>query len=149
MTFLEKLNSDLKEAMKAKAEVKMNCIRQIKTAVMNKEVAKKDNEILSDDEVMGVIASLAKAHVESIDSFKKGNREDLVGKEEEELAILQAYLPAQLSENELRIIVEAAVKESGASAIKETGKVMGIIMPKVKGKADGARINAVIREFLK
>jgi len=147
MTFLEKLNSDLKEAMKAKAEVKMNCIRQIKTAVMNKEVAKK--EILSDDEVLGVIASLAKAHVESIDSFKKGNREDLVGKEEAELAILQAYLPAQLSENELRIIVEAAVKESGASAIKETGKVMALIMPKVKGKADGGRINAIVREFLK
>lgn len=147
MTFPEKLNSDLKEAMKAKDEVRMNCIRQIKTAVMNKEVAKKKD--LSDDEIMEVIASVAKSHVESIDSFKKGNRLDLVGKEEAELAILKAYLPEQLSDEELRIIVEAAVKESGASAIKETGKVMGLIMPKVKGKADGGRINAIVREFLK
>jgi uncharacterized protein YqeY len=147
MTFLEKLNSDLKEAMKARDEVRMNCIRQVKASVMNKEVAKK--KTLSDDEVMEVIASLAKAHVESIDSFKKGNRPDLVGKEEAELAILKAYLPEQLSDEELRIIVEAAVKESGASAIKETGKVMGLIMPKVKGKADGGRINAIVREFLK
>lgn len=147
MTFPEKLNSDLKEAMKAKDEVRMNCIRQIKTAVMNKEVAKKKD--LSDDEIMEVIASVVKSHVESIDSFKKGNRLDLVGKEEAELAILKAYLPEQLSDAELRIIVEAAVKESGASAIKETGKVMGLIMPKVKGKADGGRINAIVREFLK
>jgi len=147
MTFLEKLNSDLKEAMKARDEVRMNCIRQVKATVMNREVAKK--KTLSDDEVMEVIASLAKAHVESIDSFKKGNRPDLVGKEEAELAILKAYMPEQLSDEELRIIVEAAVKESGASAIKETGKVMGLIMPKVKGKADGGRINAIVREFLK
>src|ERR1035437_887861 len=147
MTFLEKLNSDLKEAMKARDEVRMNCIRQVKASVMNKEVAKK--KTLSDDEVMEVIASLAKAHVESIDSFKKGNRPDLVGKEEAELAILKAYLPEQLSDEELRMIVEAAVKEFGASAIKETGKVMGLIMPKVKGKADGGRINAIVREFLK
>lgn len=147
MTFLEKLNSDLKEAMKAKDGVRMNCIRQVKTSVMNREVAKK--KTLSDDEVMEVIASLAKAHVESIDSFTKGNRPDLVGKEEAELAILRAYMPEQLSDEELRIIVEAAVKQSGASAIKETGKVMGLIMPRVKGKADGGRINTLVREFLK
>ena len=147
MTFLEKLNSDLKEAMKAKDEVRMNCIRQVKAAVMNKEVAKK--KVLSDDEVMEVIASLVKSHVESIDSFKKGNRLDLVGKEESELAILKAYLPEQLSDEELRSIVEAAVKTSGASAIKETGRVMQLIMPQVKGRADGARINLIVREFLK
>lgn len=147
MTFLEKLNSDLKEAMKAKDEVRMNCIRQVKTAVMNREVAKKIT--LNDEQVMEVIASVVKSHVESIDSFKKGNREDLVVKEEAELAILKAYLPEQLSDEELRIIVEAAVKTSGASAIKETGKVMALIMPQVKGKADGGRINAIVREFLK
>ena len=147
MTFLEKLNSDLKDAMKAKDEVRMNCIRQVKTAVMNREVAKKIT--LNDEQVMEVIASVVKSHVESIDSFKKGNREDLVVKEEAELAILKAYLPEQLSDEELRIIVEAAVKTSGASAIKETGKVMALIMPQVKGKADGGRINAIVREFLK
>jgi uncharacterized protein YqeY len=147
MTFLEKLNSDLKEAMKAKDEVRMNCIRQVKTAVMNREVAKKIT--LNDEQVMEVIASVVKSHVESIDSFKKGNREDLVVKEEAELAVLKAYLPEQLSDEELRIIVEAAVKTSGASAIKETGKVMALIMPQVKGKADGGRINAIVREFLK
>ena len=147
MTLIEKINSDLKEAMKAKAQVKMDCLRQIKTEVMKKEVA--SNKTLSDDEVLGVISSLTKSHVDSIESFKKGGREDLVPKEEQELSILKAYLPEQLPDEELRKIVGEAVQTAAASTLKEIGKVMAIVMPKVKGKADGARINAIAKEFLK
>ncbi|MGD0565711.1 MAG: GatB/YqeY domain-containing protein [Candidatus Goldiibacteriota bacterium] len=147
MTLLEKINSDLKEAMKAKAQVKMDCLRQIKTEVMKKEVA--GNKTLSDDEVLAVISSLTKSHVDSIESFKKGGREDLVPKEEQELSILKAYLPEQLPDEELRKIVGEAVQTAAASTLKEIGKVMAIVMPRVKGKADGARINAIVKEFLK
>ncbi len=147
MTQLEKINSDLKEAMKAKDETRMNCLRQIKTEVMKKEVAKKKD--LSDTEVIDVIASLAKSHVESIESFRKGGREDLIAKEELEMAILKAYLPEQLSDAELKTIVEEAVKSTAASTIKEMGKVMAVVMPKVKGRADGGRINNILKEMLK
>ena len=147
MTLIEKINSDLKEAMKAKAQVKMDCLRQIKTEVMKKEVALK--KTLSDAEVLSVISSLTKSHVDSIESFKKGGREDLVPKEEQELSILKAYLPEQLPDEELRKIVGEAVQTAAASTLKEIGKVMAIVMPKVKGKADGARINAIAKEFLK
>jgi uncharacterized protein YqeY len=146
MTMIEKLNSDLKDAMKAKDETRMNCIRQVKTEVMKKEVAK--NKTLSDDEVTDVIASLAKSHVESIDSFRKGNREDLIAKEEKELAILKSYLPEQMSDEELRKIVGEAVTTAAASTIKEMGKVMALVMPKVKGRADGNRVNAIVKELL-
>jgi hypothetical protein len=147
MTLIEKINSDLKEAMKAKEQVKMDCLRQIKTEVMKKEVAGK--KTLSDDEVLGVISSLTKSHVDSIESFKKGGREDLVPKEEQELAILKAFLPEQLSDEELKKIVGEAVQTAAASTAKDTGKVMAIVMPKVKGKADGSRVNAILREILK
>jgi uncharacterized protein YqeY len=147
MTLIEKINSDLKEAMKAKDQVKMDCLRQIKTEVMKKEVA--GRKTLSDDEVLGVISSLTKSHVDSIESFKKGGREDLVPKEEQELAILKAFLPEQLSDEELKKIVGEAVQTAAASTAKDTGKVMALVMPKVKGKADGSRVNAILREILK
>jgi uncharacterized protein YqeY len=147
MTLLESINSDLKEAMKAKQQVKMDCLRQIKTEVMKKEVALK--KTLSDAEVLSVISSLTKSHVDSIESFKKGGREDLVPKEEQELAILKAYLPEQLSDEELKKIVGEAVQTAAASTAKDIGKVMGVVMPKVKGKADGSRINAILKDILK
>jgi len=147
MTLIEKINSDLKEAMKAKDQVKMDCLRQIKTEVMKKEVA--GRKTLSDDEVLGVISSLTKSHVDSIESFKKVGREDLVPKEEQELAILKAFLPEQLSDEELKKIVGEAVQTAAASTAKDTGKVMALVMPKVKGKADGSRVNAILREILK
>jgi uncharacterized protein YqeY len=145
MTFAEKLNSDLKEAMKAKDETRMNCIRQVKTEVMKKEVAQK--KTLSDDEILGVIASVAKSHVESIDSFRKGNREDLIAKEEKELVILKAYLPEQMSDEELKKIVGEAVKSTAASTLKEMGRIMAAVMPQVKGRADGNRVSAIVKEI--
>ncbi|MCE5301318.1 MAG: GatB/YqeY domain-containing protein [Spirochaetia bacterium] len=146
MSLSEKLGSDLKEAMKAKDETRLNCIRQVKTAVMNAEIKK--GLTLSDEEIISVIFSLSKAHADSIEAFKNAGRNDLLEKEEKELAILKSYLPQQLSDDEIRKIVGEAAASSGASSIKETGKLMALVMPKVKGKADGNRVNAIVKEIL-
>ncbi len=146
MTLLDKINNELKISIKAKDEIKILTLRQIKAAVKNTEI--KNGDPVTDEEIEGVIFSLAKSHKESIESFKKGNRTDLVDKETKELEVLEGYLPEQLSEDDLRKIVEEAVKETGASSMKDMGKVMGMIMPKVKGKADGGLVSALLKEIL-
>jgi uncharacterized protein YqeY len=146
MSILDEVNEDLKGSMKAKDEVKSNTLRQIKTVVMNTEI-KKDKKLI-DEEITEVIFSLAKSHNESIESFKKGGRADLVAKEERELAILKTYLPEQLSDGDLQKIIEETIKETGATSLKDIGRVMGKVMPKVKGKADGSKINAAVKQIL-
>jgi len=147
MSLNEKLAQDLKEAMKAKDETKTAVIRQIKTAVMNAEIkAKKE---MTDDDIVSVIFSLSKAHNESIESFTKGNRPELAEKEKQELEIIMSYLPKQLTDDELREIVKETIAAVNAQSAKEMGKVMGAVMPKVKGRADGTKIGVIVREFLK
>ena len=147
MSLNEKLAQDLKEAMKAKDETKTAVIRQIKTAVMNAEIkAKKE---MTDDDIVSVIFSLSKAHNESIESFTKGNRPELADKEKQELEIIMSYLPKQLTDDELREIVKETIAAVNAQSAKEMGKVMGAVMPKVKGRADGTKIGIIVREFLK
>lgn len=146
MTLSERIASDLKEAMKAKDELKLTVLRQIKAAAMNEEIRR--GKSLSEEDITGVIFSLAKSHKESIESFTKGARQDLVQKEEKELAVIMNYLPQQLGADEIRQIISDAVKETGASSAKDIGKVMGKIMPKVKGKADGGLVNSIVKEFL-
>jgi len=143
---LDKINDDLKTAIKAKDETKTSTLRQIKSFVKNTEIKK--GEKLTDEDIEGVIFSIAKSHNESIESFKKGGRDDLVAQEEKELEVLKGYLPEQMSEDEIKKIVDEAVSSSGASSIKEMGKVMGMIMPKVKGKADGSLVNKLVKEAL-
>jgi uncharacterized protein YqeY len=147
MSLQEQIANDLKSAMKEKDEIKTAVLRQIKAAVKNLEI--KQMKPMTDEDTLGVIFSIAKSHNESIESFKKGNREDLVAQEEKELGIIKKYLPEQLSDDEIREIVKQAVALTGAAAAKDMGKVMGAVMPKVKGKADGNKINAIVREFLK
>ncbi len=147
MSLNEKLAQDLKEAMKAKDETKTAVIRQIKTAVMNAEIkAKKE---MTDDDIVSVIFSLSKAHNESIESFTKGNRPELAEKEKQELEIIMSYLPKQLTDDELREIVKETIAAVNAQSAKEMGKVMGAVMPKVKGRADGTKIGVIVKEFLK
>jgi uncharacterized protein YqeY len=146
MSLLEKVNEDLRESIRAKDEIRNNTLRQIKTVVMNTEIKKRKS--LTDEETIEVIFSLAKSHNESIESFTKGGRMDLVAKEERELSILKTYLPEQLSDDDLRTIVGETIKETGASSVKDIGKVMGKVMPKVKGKADGSKINAIAKQIL-
>ncbi|HPI02608.1 MAG: glutamyl-tRNA(Gln) amidotransferase subunit E [Candidatus Aerophobetes bacterium ADurb.Bin490] len=147
MSLNEKLAQDLKEAMKAKDETKTAVIRQIKTAVMNAEI--KSKKEMTDDDIVSVIFSLSKAHNESIESFTKGNRPELAEKEKQELEIIMSYLPKQLTDDELREIVKETIAAVNAQSAKEMGKVMGAVMPKVKGRADGTKIGVIVKEFLK
>ncbi|HRU39642.1 MAG TPA: GatB/YqeY domain-containing protein, partial [Candidatus Goldiibacteriota bacterium] len=112
MSILEKVNEDLKASMKARDEIRTNTLRRIKTAVMNAEIKK--GSALTPEEVVEAVFSMTKAQADSIESFKKGGREDLAKKEEQELAILKAYLPEQLSDAELERIIKEAMAETGA-----------------------------------
>lgn len=146
MSLLDKINEKLKSSIKAKDETRNNTLRQIKTSVMNTEIKK--GKTLTDEEIQEVIFSLVKSHNESIESFKKGGRMDLVDKEERELSILKTYLPEPLSDEDLTKLIQETIKETSASSIKDIGKVMGKIMPKVKGRVDGSKINITVKKLL-
>src|SRR3989344_2636394 len=135
MSLKEKIENDLKEAMKAKESLKVSCLRLIKAAVKNKEIDVRG--ALDDAQITSIWSTLAKQRKESIEQFKKGGRDDLVKQEEAELAILNSYLPKQMSEKEIEEIIVKTIAEVGAKDIKEAGKVMKAVMPKVAGKADG------------
>ena len=150
----DKIEGDLKSAMKSKAAAQVSAIRLILSAVKNKEIEErgagklKAGDSLDDAGLAKLLATLVKQRQESIEMFKQGNREDLMKKEQAELEIIKQYLPAQLSENELEKIVAEAIKEAGASSIKEMGQVMKVVMPKVAGQADGKLVNEIVRKKL-
>jgi uncharacterized protein YqeY len=148
MTLREQLSHDLISAMKSKDAEKVSTLRFLISAIKYKEVDKKSD--LVDSEIVEVISKQVKTHKESIESFKSGNRPDLVAKEEVELAILQSYLPAQMSESDLMEIISKIVnglKPSGKPL--DFGMVMREVMPQVKGKAEGALVKKVVEECLK
>ena len=118
----------------------------ILSEIKNAEIAKRGD--LDDDELLSVLGREAKRRKEAIEEFKKGNRQDLVDRETEELKIIEDYLPEQLSEDELRGIINDTIDEVGASSPGDLGKVMGRVMPKLKGRADGKLVNSMVRETL-
>jgi len=147
----ENLQKDLNNFLKEKNQTGVNTVRLLLAAILLKEKEKKyktKEETLTDEEVLEVIFSEAKKRKESIVEFEKGGRNDLVAKEKAELEILQKYLPEQLSDEELRKIVKEAVEKVGAKDMKDIGKIMGQVMSKVKGKADGSRVNIIAKELL-
>jgi len=147
----ENLQKDLNNFLKEKNQTGVNTVRLLLAAILLKEKEKKyktKEETLTDEEVLEVIFSEAKKRKESILEFEKGGRDDLVAKEKAELEILQKYLPEQLSDEELRKIVKEAVEKVGAKDMKDIGKIMGQVMSKVKGKADGSRVNIIAKELL-
>lgn len=146
MSLKEKIENDLKEAMKAKESLKVSCLRLIKAAVKNKEIDVRG--ALDDAQITSILSTLAKQRKESIEQFKKGGRDDLVKQEEAGLAILNSYLPKQMSEKEIEEIIVKTIAEVGAKDIKEAGKVMKAVMPKVAGKADGKIVNAIVLKKL-
>jgi len=152
MNMKQRLDDDIKKAMKAKDRQRTDCLRMLKSKILEKEVglrAKQGKDYsLTDEEAVEVIGSYAKQRRDSIDSYRKGGRADLVANEEAELAIVGGYLPEQLGEDEVREIVQAAVAESGATAPSQMGLVMKAVMPRVKGKADGKLVNRLVREAL-
>lgn len=148
MSLKERLTEDMKQAMKDRevGKLRLSVIRMVRANIKNVEIDRKQE--LSEDEVLDVLAKEVKMRRDSIDEFNKGNRPDLVETLELEIVILMNYLPEQLSETEVRTLVASAVKESNAVSPKEMGKVMAVLMPKVKGRADGKLVSTIVREML-
>lgn len=166
----EKIQSDMKEAMKAGNAVKRMVLSLVQSAVKNKELEKRAkfskapsslsgeagveaNKLeelsrMSDEEVVDVILSESKKRKESIESYEKAGRDELAKKEKDELAILMEYLPEQISEDEIRSEVKKAIEGTGAKDIKEMGKVLGVLMPRVKGRVDGQTVSRIVKEEL-
>lgn len=148
MSLKEKLTEDMKQAMRDKesGKLRLSVIRMVRANIKNVEIDRKQE--LSNDEVLDVLAKEVKLRRDAVEEFNKGNRPDLVESLEQEVAILMNYLPEQLSEAEVRTLVESAVAETQAVSPKEMGKVMAVLMPKVKGRADGKLVNTIVREML-
>jgi uncharacterized protein YqeY len=142
----QKLNDDLKQAMKGGDTVKRSALRLLMAYIHNAEIAKR--AALDDADILGVIAKEVKQRQESIDSFKQGSRQDLVAKEEAEMAILQGYLPQQMTRDEVVEAARQVIAEVGAQGPSDKGKVMQQIIPRLKGRADGKEINEVVTELL-
>jgi uncharacterized protein YqeY len=146
MSLQQRLDGDLKAAMKSSDSLKTSVLRMVKAAIKNKQVEKREE--LSDEAIISVISTLTKQRRESIDLFSKGGREDLAEKERQELVMLQLYLPGQLSPEDLDRIIMEAINESSAEGVKDIGKVMRLIMPRVQGAADGKVVNQRVKELL-
>lgn len=146
MSLQQRLDDDLKVAIKSSDNLKTSAIRMVKAAIKNKQIEKRSE--LSDEEIISVISTLSKQGRESIELFSKGGREDLAEKEKKELLILQSYLPSQLSPEELDRLIIEAIKEASAEGVRDMGKVMRILMPRLKGAADGKVVNQRVIELL-
>jgi uncharacterized protein YqeY len=146
MSLLERLNSDMKQAMKNKEKDKLITIRMVKASLQN-EAIKLGTKDLSEEVELTILSREVKQRKESLHEFDKAGRQDLVDKLRAELAIVELYLPKQLSEEELSEIVKETVSEVGAKSKADMGKVMAAIMPKVKGKADGSLVNKYAVSF--
>lgn len=146
MSIKEKIKADMVTAMKAREKERLECIRFLQAAIKKQEVdTRKD---LDDAAVTSILMNLVKQRKDSIDQFRKGGREDLVAKEEAELKILQSYLPEQMSTDELKAVIEAAIKETGATGMKEMGLVIKATMAKAAGKAEGSVVSDLVKKRL-
>ena len=146
MSLKEQLTTDMKEAMKSHDKDRLAVIRMVRGAIRQQEID--GQKELSDEDVIAVMSKEIKMRKDSIEEFKKGGREDLIAKTQAEIDVLMPYMPAQLSEDEVRELVKAAVAETGAATPKDMGKVMEALMPKVKGRADGKLVNTLVRSML-
>jgi uncharacterized protein YqeY len=148
MDTYEKLESEMKDSMKQKDSLKLSVLRMAIAAIRNTEIVKKVKR-LEEPDVLQVIQKMIKEHRESIVQFEKGGRADLVEKETKELQVLQRYVPKEMGLEELTSIVKIAVQESGFTSRIDAGKVMKVVMEKVKGKADGKMVNKIVLSLLK
>lgn len=146
MTLLARFDEDLKRAMKASESTKVSVLRMLKAALKNRQI--EEGRELTDDETIKVVSNLVKRGRDSVEQFSKAGRADLVKKEEDEIAVLQSYLPEQLGIEDLDRIIREAIRESSAMSAQDMGKVMRILMPKIKGIADGKYVNNRVKEFL-
>lgn len=146
MALKEKLMEDLKLSMKDKDTVRKNTVQSVRAAIKQVEV---DNRVeLSDNDIIGVIAKEAKKRKDVLPEYEKSGRTDLIDELKKEIEILMGYLPSQLTKEELGEIVKNAIAEVGASSMKDMGKIMANVMPKIKGRADGGMVNAIAKDLL-
>lgn len=149
MTLKEKIQSDTKEALKARDSLRLSTLRMLVAAVSNKEIELQKKDIgLSDEEVLEAIKSESRKRKDSIAEFKKGGRNDLVEKESKELGILSGYLPPELPDGEVSRILDEAIRETGATRPADFGKAMKSAMVILKGRASGDRVSGLLREKL-
>ncbi|HEY4602679.1 MAG TPA: GatB/YqeY domain-containing protein [Cerasibacillus sp.] len=147
MSMLEQLNKDMKEALKAKDKERLSVIRMVKASLQN-EMIKLGTNKLSEDQELTILSRESKQRKDSLQEFKAAKREDLVEKIENELDILQQYMPEQIEFEELEQLVEHTIQEVNASSKKDMGRVMGALIPKTKGKADGALVSKLVQQKL-
>jgi len=143
---LNKINEDLKTALKQGDNIAKSVLRYLKSEIHNREIS--TGSSLTNEQIIDVLNKQAKQRRESIEAYTNGNRSDLVEIEEKELSIIMNYLPDQLSETEIETIVKEGITETKATSSKDIGKVMSWVMPKVKGKADGKTISATVNAIL-
>jgi len=146
VSLVQRLKGDLNQALRKGEKERVSTLRLLLSNIGNAEIAK--GGPLDEPGVLGVIAKQAKQNRESIDAFRQGERSDLVAKEERELSVLQEYLPQPMSSEEIAAAARQAIAEVGAVGPGDKGKVMGKLMPQVKGKADGGEVNAIVSELL-
>ncbi|MCI5643355.1 GatB/YqeY domain-containing protein [Peptoniphilus sp. SGI.035] len=146
MSLKERLMADLKEAMKSKNKLRKDVITMVRAAIKQKEVDERVE--LNDSDIENIISKQLKEKKSSIEEFKKGNREDLVKQTNDEIEILLEYLPEQLSDEELKEIIKKVIDENEITSMKDIGKLMKIVMPLIKGKADGKQVNVIAKELL-
>jgi len=147
MSIKEKLRDELTAALRAGDAQRKTTLRMALASIKNAEVEVRGE--LKEGLVLNLIQKEVKARQETIEGAQQANRPDLISKAEEEIAILNEFLPEQLSEEELRALVQEAIEESGASSMTEIGAIMGVLMPKIRGKADGKQANQIVRDLLR
>jgi uncharacterized protein YqeY len=146
MTIKKQVEQDMIQAAKGKDKIRLSALRLIKTAMHNREIDLKRE--LNEAETLQILAGMVKQRKDSIEQFAKGGRADLVAQEEAELKIIQAFMPQQLSKEEIEAEIEKAVAEAGAASVKDMGKVMKVLMPRITGKADGKMVGELVKARL-
>ncbi|WP_280768508.1 GatB/YqeY domain-containing protein [Salipaludibacillus daqingensis] len=146
MNILDQLNQDMKDAMRNRDKQRLSVIRSVKSSLQNDQINK--GEELSDDEILTVLNREMNQRKESLYEFEKADRKELVDKTNAEIQLLSEYMPSQLSDEELQLIVTETVEEVGAKSKSDMGKVMGAIMPKVKGRTDGSKVKNFVQQSL-
>ncbi len=146
MEIQDRLSEDLKTAMKAKEKIKVETIRMVRAQLKDFQIAKGDE--LNEEDEISVLINAAKKRKEALELYEKSDRQDLIDQERQELEIISAYLPAQLSKEEIEKVVLKVMKEVGASSLQDLGKMMGAAMKELKGKTDGKMVQEIVREKL-
>ncbi|BCJ86227.1 GatB/YqeY domain-containing protein [Effusibacillus dendaii] len=146
MSLVERLDADMKQAMKDKDKVRLSTIRLVRTAIKNAEIDQR--KTLTDEDILVLLNRELKQRRDSLQAFQDAGRSDLVDQVKQEITVIEGYMPAQLSEDEIREIVLASIAEVGAVSKKDMGKVMSVLMPKLQGRADGKLVNQLVQSQL-